>query len=128
MAWGTRLVPLGVDGFGRERAVMLPLIAQIHSAGLPEPETEVSFHRKRKWRFDLAYPDILLAIEVEGGTWSGGRHVRGKGYEEDARKYNEAALAGWTVLRFTTDMVRTGEALTLIERAFAMRRRENESL
>lgn len=43
----------------------------------------------------------MIAIELEGGIWSGGRHTRGKGFEGDCDKYNEAALAGWTVFRLT---------------------------
>ena len=58
------------------------------------------------WRFDFALPDIKVAIEIEGGTYSGGRHVRGQGYMGDCIKYNRAAMLGWTVLRLTSDMVR----------------------
>ncbi|MCB5206098.1 hypothetical protein [Methylovorus mays] len=56
--------------------------------------TEHVFHPTREWRFDFARPDIKLAIEVEGGTLSGGRHTRGAGYEADCYKYNEAARLG----------------------------------
>ena len=107
---------------------MIGLLQQIHAAGLPEPETEVRFHATRRWRFDLAYPDLHLAIEQEGGTWTRGRHTRGKGYAADCEKYNEATLLGWKILRFTTDMVKDGTALTLIERAFALRAAENAAL
>lgn len=70
---------------------------------------EYSFHPKRKWRFDFAIGEdpsqFLLAIEVEGGIHSGGRHVRGKGYTDDLIKYNAAVLLGWRVLRYTTSQV-----------------------
>lgn len=108
--------------------MILDLWTQIVGSGLPEPQTEHRFHAKRRWRFDLAYPEILLAIEREGGTWTRGRHTRGKGYENDCRKYSEAALMGWTVLRFTTDMINSGEALEMIQRAFEIRRKENAEL
>src|SRR5262249_54327951 len=88
----------------------------ILSQGLPEPIAEYAFHPTRKWRFDYAWPAWSIAVEIEGGTWSGGRHTRGKGYAEDARKYNAAAEAGWRVFRFTTEMVLTGEALSVLER------------
>jgi hypothetical protein len=69
------------------------------------------------WRFDYAWPPRRQALEIEGGTWTGGRHVRGRGYEGDCEKYNAAALAGWTVLRETTAMIRDGRALDWLRRA-----------
>ena len=68
------------------------------------------------WRFDMAWPRLMLAVEVEGGIWARGRHVRGKGFEADCEKYNEAALAGWRVLRVTGAMVQDGRALQYVER------------
>ena len=66
----------------------------------------------RKWRFDFAWPERKLAVEVEGGTRSGkSRHSRGDGFEKDAAKYNRAARDGWTVLRYSTRMVTDGTAI-----------------
>ena len=50
---------------------------QIRACGLSIPEREVRFHKTRRWRFDFAYPEKLLAIEIHGGVWSKGRHGRG---------------------------------------------------
>lgn len=75
------------------------------------PEREFRFHDTRRWRFDFAFPDQKLAIEVEGGTYTNGRHTRGSGYEKDLEKYNEAVKLGWKVLRFSTGMVSKGEAI-----------------
>lgn len=61
---------------------------------------EHKFHPIRKWRFDFAIPQYLIAIECEGGVWSGGRHTRGLGYSKDCEKYNNATLLGWRVLRY----------------------------
>ena len=81
------------------------------SEGLSVPVAEHPFggiSGKRKWKFDFAWPKAWLALEVEGGTWSKGRHTRGKGYESDCFKYSEAAIMGWIVLRCTTDMIQAG--------------------
>lgn len=76
-----------------------------------KPEREFRFYPGRRWRFDFAFPAIKLAIEIEGGTWSTGRHTRGSGYEKDLVKYNTAVKLGWHVLRFTTAMVNAGIAI-----------------
>lgn len=91
----------------------------LESIGLPAPAREYRFAPPRLWRFDYAWPDRRLALEIEGGTYSGGRHVRGKGYERDCEKYNAAALAGWMVLRVTTAMLKDGRGLALLEQAFS---------
>jgi very-short-patch-repair endonuclease len=76
------------------------------------PEREVQFDPKRKWRFDFAWPDRKLAVEVEGGTSFGrSRHSKGEGFERDINKYNRASRMGWMILRFTTAMVIRGEAI-----------------
>lgn len=93
------------------------LDAVLRAAGLPPPLREYRFAPPRRWRFDCAWPAQRIALEIEGGTWTGGRHVRGRGYEGDCVKYSEAALRGWRVLRVTTAMLRDGRALALLERA-----------
>ena len=82
------------------------------------PVPEYRFHPVRRWRFDLAWPALLLAVEVDGGTWVSGRHTRGAGYERDCEKLNAAVLLGWRVLRFTTGQVTSGQALTVLSRPF----------
>lgn len=69
--------------------------------GLPEPVQEYRFHSVRRWRFDHCWPAKRLAVEVEGGIWTNGRHSRGKGFMSDCEKYSRAALDGWCVLRTT---------------------------
>lgn len=86
-------------------------------SGLPAPVAEHRFAPPRRWRFDLAWPERRLAVEVDGGTWIGGRHVTGAGYERDAEKHNAAVLAGWRVLRVTPAMITDGRALAFIEAA-----------
>ena len=79
------------------------------------------YRKGRAWRFDFAWPALMLAVECEGGTWSGGRHTRGDGYAKDTDKYNAASLAGWAVLRFTGDRIESGAALEIIEQALRQR-------
>lgn len=86
--------------------------------GLPRPELEYMFHTSRQWRFDLAWPDEKIAFECDGGVFSGGRHTRGVGYEEDCRKINEAILLGWRVFRVTDRLIKSGLAVKWLERAF----------
>jgi len=68
--------------------------------GLPDPIREYKFHIIRRWRFDFAYSNIKLAIELEGGLWQNGRHNRATGYIKDMEKYNAAVELGWGVLRY----------------------------
>lgn len=95
----------------------LSLARQVHYLGLPAPVPEYRFHPTRRWRFDLAWPEVKLAVEVEGGTWVYGRHNRPQGMDKDAEKYNEAVLAGWRLLRVTSGMVDSGDAARFVERA-----------
>lgn len=99
------------------------LVFQLRAVKLPAPECQYRFAPPRRWTFDLAWKAEMLAVEVEGGIWVRGRHTRGKGYEKDCEKYNEAALAGWRVLRFTTGQVTNGNALSVIERALGASKR-----
>ena len=66
-------------------------------------ESEYRFHPTRRWRFDYACKALRLAIEVEGGVWTKGRHTRGCGFVGDMEKYNTAAVLGWRILRYTPD-------------------------
>jgi len=93
------------------------LLFQIKSAGLPIPKYNYRFHDTQRWRFDFAYPEHMIAIEIEGGIWTQGRHTRGAGFLKDCKKYNTATLMGWAVLRFPSNLVKSGEALQVIEQA-----------
>jgi very-short-patch-repair endonuclease len=67
---------------------------------LPVPTAEYKFHPSRRWRIDYCYPDILLAIEIEGAIWQQGRHTRGSGFVKDMEKYNALTEAGYHLLRY----------------------------
>ena len=93
------------------------LAFQIRAVGLPKPEREFRFHPTRKWRFDFAWPRYNVAVEVEGGIYSAGRHTRGKGFERDCEKTNAAVVQGWRVLRVTAKHIKSGTAINQIEQA-----------
>ena len=94
---------------------------QLRALNIPEPTLEYHFHPSRKWRYDFAFVDYRVAVELEGGTWTHGRlvdgkkqisrHLTGKGFYNDCRKYNAAAALGWLVIRADARMVKTGEAI-----------------
>lgn len=58
---------------------------------------QVIFHPIRKWRFDFAFPDLLLAIEIQG---YGRGHADYMSMANDYLKHNEAVRHGWSVLYF----------------------------
>lgn len=90
---------------------------QIRAAGLPKPVREHAPIADRGWRIDFAWPDQLVACEVEGGIYTRGRHTRPQGFNDDAEKYNTLAIAGWVVIRVTTDHIKSGQALAWLRRA-----------
>lgn len=93
------------------------MMLQLRVNDLPPPVMEHKFHPRRKWRFDFAWCDEMLALEVEGGVYSGGRHTTGPGFIGDCEKYNEAALLGWKVIRVTSDHIDDGSAVDWVRRA-----------
>lgn len=74
------------------------------------------YRRGRNWRCDFAWPDRKLIVEVEGGVYTQGRHVRPSGFTKDLEKYNALTEAGWKLLRFSRREVTSGEALNVIRR------------
>ena len=97
------------QGSAGERA----LAAQLHAAGVPFVQEQVLIPG-RKFRFDFLLSDTDLIVEVEGGTWAGGRHTTGAGFAKDCEKYNLALEHGYRVLRYTTNMVTDGRAMAQI--------------
>ena len=89
------------------------LAAQLLAAGVGF-EREQLLIPGRRFRFDFVITGSDLVIEVEGGTWSGGRHTSGVGFRSDCFKYNKALELGYRVLRYTTDMVTKGEAIAQV--------------
>lgn len=89
-----------------------------------KPEREYCFHPARRWRFDFAFLDAKLAVEVEGGIFVKGAHTRGAHFRSDCEKYNAACELGWSVLRYTDREIKSGTAIAQIERVLALRKGE----
>jgi hypothetical protein len=110
---------------------------------IPPFEREYRFHPTRMWRFDFAWPEHMLALEIEGGAYGrpvichncgarvmrrlkdgrnimireGGRHTSGKGFEKDLEKYGEAAVLGWRVIRINDKMIERKTGEDMVKRA-----------
>lgn len=74
--------------------------AMLRANKLPAPQYEFRFDAVRKWRFDIAFPQYRIAIEVDGGSWGKSGHTDGEGFRRDLEKMNAATVAGWRVLRY----------------------------
>ena len=92
----------------------------IRALALPEPEREYRFAPPRMWRFDFAWPAAMVALEVEGGIYNGGRHTTGPGFTKDCEKYSEAALRGWKVIRVTSEHIERGDMAKWLCRALGV--------
>ena len=88
---------------------------QLEDAGIVF-EREQMLIPGRKFRFDFVLPQSCVVVECEGGTWSGGRHTSGVGFRNDCVKYNLAAEHGFVVLRYTSDLIKKGDAIESILR------------
>lgn len=96
-------------------AVSLPLLCR--SLGLPEPVSEHRFAPPRRWRFDYAWERQKLALEVQGGLFTRGRHTQGSWLLKEHEKLNRAAALGWRVIYCTPKQIANGEAIQVIEAA-----------
>jgi very-short-patch-repair endonuclease len=68
----------------------------------PEFTTEHRFHSVRKWRFDYAWPEAFVAMEIDGAIFGGASgHNTGIGIARDAEKSNAAVELGWRLIRLT---------------------------
>ncbi len=100
------------------KLTMTTLWACLAERGTPPPTPEFLFHPVRLWRLDWAWPEKKLAVEVNGGLFSRGRHSRGVGQEGDYEKIAEAMILGWRVLVVSPRQIENGMALGWIERLY----------
>lgn len=81
----------------------LELRALIDSYALPAPVHQYPVEIPAATiHIDIAYPDSMLAIEVDGYSF----HMDQEAFERDRERDNELRALGWTVLRFTWAMIR----------------------
>jgi len=91
------------------------LSLQLRAAKIPHIR-EPQLVPGRKFQTDIFIPPHLV-IECDGGTWSGGRHVRGQGVEDDCTKQNMLVTLGYRPMRVTSKQIKDGRALQWIEQA-----------
>jgi very-short-patch-repair endonuclease len=102
--------------------------------GVPQKDMEREFRRRmrrsslprpvsQKWaggyKIDFAYPDAMVAIELDGQAI----HSTGRAFRNDRRRQNEIVLSGWLILRFTWfDLTRDWDFVeSTIARGLALR-------
>lgn len=82
------LSPLAIRAFLQELARLK----------LPEPRQEYQFATPRKWAADFCWPEHKVILEVQGGVFTGGRHVRGAALLKEWEKLNHGAIRGYRFL------------------------------
>jgi len=95
------------------------VLAFFKECGLPEPVPEYQFCPGRKWRFDLCFPGQMVAVEINGGIFSQGRHTRGAALILEYEKLSKAAALGWRVIFTTPDQLMTQATVELLRQALA---------
>jgi hypothetical protein len=110
---------------------------------IPEPVFELRFNPLRRWRFDISWDGYssnflegwkknspssggieegawerqLVALEVQGGIWTAGRHSRGAAMLKEWEKLNEAAILGWRIIYCQPKDLLTAKTAKTIKRA-----------
>ena len=87
------------------------------------PMPEYKFHEKRRWRIDYYFEreEKKVALEIEGGIYTKGRHTRGSGFEKDMEKYNELSKHGIYLIRYQPKDLdtRPGEVIEMVKEILA---------
>ena len=103
------------DPMSRPSHLEETLAFQIRASALPQPLREYKAMADRRFRWDFAWPDHRLLVEVQGGIWLKSGHSSGGGITRDCTKLNLATLAGWHTFQVTKDHIESGEALLWIK-------------
>jgi hypothetical protein len=92
------------------------ILSVYRRAGL-NPVFEYRFHPVRKWRMDIAFIESKVFVEVQGGIFVRGRHVRGAAMLKEWEKLNTAASMGWRCLFCQPSDVHKIEFIKLVKDA-----------
>ena len=68
----------------------------------------------RRYRWDFAFSEQRLLVEIQGAIFVRGGHSTGIGITRDAEKLNCATMHGWHSLIFTGEHIQSGEAIKLV--------------
>ncbi|MFW5878213.1 MAG: hypothetical protein ACOCVR_00205 [Myxococcota bacterium] len=92
------------------------VMRSLRLAGLPMPVPQHPVAvGGRTLHLDLAYPEARLGIEVDGFEFHRGRRA----FDVDRRRANALLLAGWTIIRVTSEM--SGEEVaTVVRRSLSL--------
>lgn len=93
---------------------------QCEQAGLPTPLREYAAVPGRRYRWDFAWPEARVLVEINGGTYAHMGHSTGPGIARDYEKSNLAMLAGWRTFVFDRRMVEAGTALDVTAKALGI--------
>lgn len=110
----------GIFGPGMDSELEAILANRLAIAGLPLGVPQYRFVPGRQFRWDRAYPERMVAIEVQGGTWSQNGHARPSMIQRDCLKLSMGAALGWRVLPLTREMIESGQAVDLIRQALGI--------
>lgn len=105
------------------------LLMQLRNSGVRHRRRnrEHKFCKDRRWRFDLSWPHLMVAVEIHGmgkkvrGRKTKGSHQYTDQFENDCEKMATAFALGWTVIAVTPTMISNGKAATLITKGLALR-------
>lgn len=96
---------------------------QLRASGLPLPRTQWKAIPGRQFRCDFAWPDRMLALEVDGGLYRGKNGQRGPGHTStkrllaDMEKRSLLAIAGYRVLCVGEKHLKDGRAIEWVRAA-----------
>jgi hypothetical protein len=93
------------------------LEVKLSENGAPKGIREYKFDPTRQWRIDLAWPNKLVGVEVQGGIWISGAHTRGSGILLDSEKSLAASSQGWRLIPVVPEFITDNTAVRGITNA-----------